>query len=124
MNLVDSCGWLEYLAGGPNAEHFAPAIEDSARLLVPVICLYEVFKNVLRQFGEQKAVEVAAAMRRGRVVAIDDSAALAAAAISLEVKLAMADSLILATAQLNKAIVWTQDTDFEGMEFVRYFRRQ
>ena len=28
MNVVDSCDWLEYLADGPNADFFAPAIED------------------------------------------------------------------------------------------------
>jgi len=27
LNVVDSCGWLEYFANGPNADFFAPVIE-------------------------------------------------------------------------------------------------
>ena len=30
MNVVDSCGWLEYFGNGPNAYFFAQAIEDEA----------------------------------------------------------------------------------------------
>ena len=31
MNVVDSSGWLEYFANGPNADFFALSIEDSRR---------------------------------------------------------------------------------------------
>jgi hypothetical protein len=47
MNVVDSFGWLEYFAEEPNAEFFAPAIEATAELVVPVISLFEVFKHVI-----------------------------------------------------------------------------
>lgn len=47
MNVVDSSGWLEYFADTDRADLFAPAIEDTERLIVPVICLYEVFKKIL-----------------------------------------------------------------------------
>jgi len=46
MNLVDSCGWLEYFADGPNAGFFAPPLEDADKLIVPTICVLEVFINV------------------------------------------------------------------------------
>jgi toxin FitB len=43
MNVVDSSGWLEYFAGGLNAGFFAPVIKETDNLVVPTICLYEVF---------------------------------------------------------------------------------
>jgi hypothetical protein len=49
--LVDSCGWLECFAGGPNAEFVALAIEDIPQLIVPAPCLFEVFNRVLQQRG-------------------------------------------------------------------------
>ena len=56
MNVVDSSGWLEYFADGPNADFFAPAIEDAAELVVPTISLYEVFKRALLHKGEDEAL--------------------------------------------------------------------
>ena len=52
MTVVDSCGWLEYFADGTNADFFAPAIEDTTSLIVPVISLFEVFKRVLRSIPQ------------------------------------------------------------------------
>ena len=123
MNLVDSCGWLEYFADGPGADFFADAIENTDQLLVPTICLYEVFKAVQRQRNENSAIEVVAAMQRGKVVDIDTSIALTAARISNQIKLPMADSLILATASLHKATILTQDSDFDGLEGVKYRKK-
>ena len=120
MNLVDSSGWLEYLADGPNAEAFAPAIEDTSHLVVSVINLYEVFKRVLQQYGEGKALQVAALMMEGHVVPVTPELALEAARLSVTHGLPMADSLILATARAYDAVLWTQDKDFEGLPQVRY----
>jgi len=41
MNVVDSSGWLEYFADGPNADFFAPAVENVEKLLVPSLSLLE-----------------------------------------------------------------------------------
>jgi len=104
MILVDSCGWLEYFAGGANSDFFALALEaEDIPLLVPTLCLYEVFKNVLVQFGREQAIEKTVAMRQGIVVPLDDSLALAAALLSHELKLPMADSVLLATARRHGA---------------------
>jgi predicted nucleic acid-binding protein len=119
-NVVDSSAWLEYFADGPNAPYFAPAVEDVPRLVVPAIVLYEVFKVVLRERGKHEALEKIAAMRRGRVVAFDADLALAAADISLSLRLPLADSVILATARAHGAVVWTQDSDFESIPDARY----
>jgi len=124
MNIVDSCGWLEYFAGGPNSAFFAPPIETGGEsLIVPTLCLYEVFKNILAQFGRQEAVEKIAAMLQGNVVELDADLALSAAKLSLELQLPMADSVILATARRYNAQLWTQDAHFEGIEGVQYCKK-
>ena len=120
MNLVDSSGWIEYLAGGGNAAFFLKTIESEEPLLVPALSLFEVYRHMLRHIGREEALSVIAAMRGGVVVELDDSLALEAAELSIETKLALADSIILATAYAHDAELWTQDSDFEGLEGVRY----
>ena len=112
MNVVDSSGWLEYFADEDNASFFAPAIEDLSQLIVPALCLYEVFKRILQQRGEGQALQAIAAMQQGRVAELDASIALRAAKLSVEQSLPMADSVMLATAQAFDATLWTQDADF------------
>lgn len=121
MNLVDSSGWLEYFSDGPNAERFAAPLEDVKHLVVPSVCVFEVFKRLLQQKGEGMALKAAAAMQQGRVVSLDSGLALTAAKLSVSLKLPMADSIILATARSFKATLWTQDADFHGLPGVRYF---
>lgn len=120
MNVVDSSAWLEYFADGPNAGEFAEAIADIERLVVPSITLFEVFKRVRVQRDPAAALYAVAQMMRGRVVDLDAELAVAAAAVSAETGLAMADSMVLATARNAAATLWTQDSDFEGMDGVEY----
>jgi len=120
MNLVDSCGWLEYFADGPNVRFFAKPIEDVDNLLVPTICLLEVFKRVFQQRGEAAALQAITNMQEGHVVSLDTPVALTAARISAELKLPLADSVVLATARAHDAVVWTQDADFENIPGVKY----
>ena len=120
MNVVDSSGWLEYFTDGPNAASFAKPIEATAKLIVPTLSIFEVFKRVMTQRGEDVALEAAALMRQGRVVPLDDALALEAARLSVAHRLPMADSIILATALAHRATLWTQDADFENLAGVRY----
>jgi len=120
MNVVDSSAWLEYLAEGPNADFFAPAVEDVAKLIVPSICILEVFKRVFQQRGEGDALKAAALMHQGEVVSLNGSLALSAAKVSLELKLPLADSVVLATARAHGAVLWTQDADFQGLDGVKF----
>ncbi|GAK53227.1 PilT domain-containing protein [Candidatus Moduliflexus flocculans] len=124
MNIVDSSGWLEYFADGPNADFFAPALEDILSLLVPSISVYEVFKRVYQQRGEEAALEAFAAMAQGEVIDLDTTLALNAAKLSVTYKLPMADSIILATAQAHQAVLWTQDADFKDIPGVRYLPKK
>ncbi len=121
MNIVDSSGWLEYFANGPNAKRFLSALKDTESLVVPVITIYEVFKVVLRERGENEALQAAAAMQNAPVVDVTAKLALSAAKLSLQHSLPMADCIILATAQLHDATIWTQDADFKDMPGVKYF---
>jgi predicted nucleic acid-binding protein len=120
MNLVDSSAWLAYLANEKNAGYFAEAIEDTELLLVPTVCIYEVFKVILRERGEDDAFLAVAAMQQGAVVDLTSDLALEAAAVGHEEKLAFADSVIYAVAKRHSATVWTQDEHFSGKENVRF----
>ena len=124
MNVVDSCGWLEYFADGANADYFAPAVEDVALLVVPAISLFEVFKRILQQRSEDDALRAVVVMQQGRVVVMDSALALSAAKLSFDLKLPMADSIILSTARLYDATLWTQDDDFEKIPGVRYVKKK
>lgn len=116
-NVVDSSGWLEYFTGSDRADLFAAAIEDTASLLVPVVLIYEVFKKVLRERGENDALQVASVMQAARVIDLDAALAMDAARYSLP----LADSIIYATAVLHAATLWTQDEHFKELPQVRYF---
>ena len=120
MNVVDSSGWLEYLADGPNAGFFAAALEDTGGLLVPTISVYEVFRRVLVQRGEPAALQAAALMYQGRLLALSPETALAAARLGVAHRLPLADSIMLASAREHGATLWTQDADFEDMAGVRF----
>jgi predicted nucleic acid-binding protein len=120
VNLVDSSAWLEYFADGPNAAFFAPAIERSRDLLVPTIVVFEVYKRVRQQRDHRAALEAVSALQHGRIIDLTAALAMAAAGISYSEKLPMADSIIIATARAENAIIWTQDADFDKMQRVRF----
>lgn len=124
MNVVDSSGWLEYFADGKNADFFASAIEDTNQLIVPVICIYEVFKRILQQKGLDIAEARIADLYKGQVVDLTPSIALNAAKVSVELKLPMADSLILVVARAHNATLWTEDEHFKVIPGVQYVEKQ
>ena len=124
MNAVDTSGWLEYFADGENAAFFAPAIEDTEHLVVPVICVYEVFKKVLQNQGQAMAEFRVADLVKGEVVDLSTPIAMSAALLSAELKLPMADSIILAISRENNATLWTQDEHFKGLPGVQYVEKR
>ena len=120
MNVIDSSAWLEYFAAGESAGFFAAAIENTAELIVPTLSLYEVFKRILQQRTETDALQAIAVMQQGRAVDLDPRIALRAARISIDLKLPLADSVMLATAREYDSTLWTQDTHFYGIPGVKY----
>jgi toxin FitB len=123
MNLLDSSGWIEYFANGPNAGRFAPVVADTATLVVPTIVLHEVFRWADREGGDLAANRAVVAMQAGVVVPLDADLAIAAARLARRHQLPTADSIIYATAQSRGATVWTQDDDFAELPEVRYFAK-
>jgi predicted nucleic acid-binding protein len=124
VNVVDSSAWLEYFADGPNAGFFAPAIQDLKDLVVPSICVLEVFRRLMQQRGLDSALRAAAAMQQGTVIDLDLGLAVDAGKVGVERGLPLADSVIFATARALGATVWTQDSDFESLEDVKYRPKQ
>src|SRR5436309_11942701 len=124
MNVVDSSAWLEYFADGPNASFFAAPIQKTAELVVPSVTIYEVFKRVLQQRDEDAGLRAVALMQQSTVIDLDTRLALTAARLSLDTRLPLADSVVLATARLHDGTLWTQDADFERLPGVRYRPRK
>jgi predicted nucleic acid-binding protein len=120
VNVVDSSGWIEYLADAPGADFFAPALENTEELVVPTICLLEVARHVHRESGEGMALQALALMQQARVVDLLPEVIQMAARVGKDHRLPLADSVVYATGRLYGAIVWTQDSDFNGLEGVQY----
>jgi predicted nucleic acid-binding protein len=120
VNVVDSSGWIEYFVAGPNATFFEAPLRDSESLLVPSICIFEVYRYVLRERGRREALASAASMRQGRVLDLDEGLAIEAAEIGASLALPLADSIIYAAALAHEATLWTQDADFDGLDHVAY----
>ncbi len=123
MNVVDSSAWLEYFAKTRNGALFAPVIQNSPELIVPTITIYEVFKGVALQRDEEEALKAIGLMTTGQIVDLTQEIALLGALLSIDHKLPMAGSLILATARKYNANFWTQDEHFKGLEAVEYIEK-
>ncbi len=124
MKLVDSCGWLEYLADSKNAEFFSKAINDFENLIIPTICITEVFKKVLKEKGENEALLIVSMMKQGNVINLDENIVLMAAKYGLDYKLPLADSIVYATGIKYKAEILTHDTDFKDLTGVIFFPKK
>jgi len=118
--VVDSSGWIEYLVDGPNADHFASAIENAEDLIVPSIILTEVYRWMLRNSSESEALTVLALMKQAKVIDLDAFHAVASAELSHTHKLPLADGIIYATARQCEADLITQDADLEDLDGVIY----
>ncbi len=123
MILLDSSCWLEYFLDGEGAKHYAPMIEQEQDIIVPTIILHEVFKVVMRSANESSALATAGVLQQFPIIPVDENIAMYSAKLGLEYKLAMADSMILATAHVHHAEFWTQDADFKGLPSVNYIAK-
>jgi len=124
MNIVDSSCWLEYFAGSRVGEEVSSVIEDTDHLLVPAIVVYEVFKKLILELDEDKALYAVAHMKQGHIVNLDTDLAIYAAKIGKDNKLAMADSIIYAITKKYNAVLWTQDKHFKDLKSVKYFEKK
>lgn len=124
MNVIDSSCWLEYFAGSQVGDAVSAVIENTASLYVPTMTLYEVFKKLLVELDEDKALLAVAHMKQGNVVELDSDLAIFAAKIGIQYKLPLADSIIYASSRKFNCLLWTQDKHFIGLPSVRYFEKE
>lgn len=120
MIVVDSSGWVEYFTAGANAAKYGAYLEKTENVATPTVVLYEVYKLVKRERTEEDALLAVAQMQKTHVVPLSESLVLAAADVSLERRLAMADAIVYATALAEGAELVTSDADLEGLPGVTY----
>ena len=120
MKHVDSSVWVEFFYAGPLAERLAPHLERPSALVTSPIVLYEVYRRLKRERGEEGAILAVSQIRKGKLEPVDEVVALTAADLAAEHGLAMADALIYATARLNEALLVTCDKDLAGLPGVEY----
>jgi toxin FitB len=123
LKVVDSSGWLEFFADGPLAASYAAHLADLAQVLTPVIVLYEVYRWLKRERGDEEALIAAAQIAKTQVVPVTITLALTAADLGLEHGLPMADSLVYATAVSVGAELITSDVDFASLPGVVYLAK-
>ena len=124
MIIVDSCGWLEWFTDGKLADKYKEYLAAPDNLLMPAIILYEVYKVLKREAGEEKALLAAGYMQNSPVVPLDDTIALAAADIALQEKLAMADAIIVAISRAHNCRIITSDADLKNQVNVEYIPKK
>jgi predicted nucleic acid-binding protein len=124
MIIVDSCGWLEWFTDGKLANQYKEYLADPDNILMPVIIIYEVYKIIKREVGEEKALLAAGYMKRSQVIPFDDTLALVAADIALQEKLAMADAIIVAISRVHNCRIISSDVDLKEQSNVEYIPKQ
>lgn len=120
MKVIDSVGWIAYLAGGTLADKYEPHLREPDEIVTPTIILYEVFKYLLRELDEDAAYLGAGQVAKTRAVPLNDGLATAAAEVAIRHRLPMADAIIYATAQAEGATVITSDEHFKGLPGVEF----
>ena len=123
MVLIDSSGWLEYFTEGPLSNEYAIHLKHLHEVLTPTIVLYEVYKVIKRQRGEEAALSAVAQMGKSRLIPLNDTIALTAADASLSYQLAMADAIVYATALTHRAKLLTHDADLAALPGVVYLKK-
>ena len=124
MVIVDSCGWLEWFTDGKLADKYQKYLADQESLLVPAIVLYEVYKILKREVGEDKALLAVGYMKNSPIIPFDENLALAAADLASQEKLAMADAIIVATAQTHNCTVISSDADLKDQANVKFIPKK
>ena len=124
MILVDSSGWIEFFTGGPQASGYGSYLADLSEVVTPTVVLYEVYKIIRRERSEEEALLAVSQIQKTRLVPLSETIALDAAEISLSHGLAMADSIIYATARAKQAELVTGDADLRGLPGVTYLAKR
>ena len=120
--VLDSSGWIEFFTGGPLAERYAAYLTPRYQIITPTVVLYEVYKKIKRERGEETALLFAGRLNTTQVIQLTESIAYLAADVSLRHGLAMADAIVYATAKDQDAEVVTGDADLKDLPGVVYIK--
>ncbi len=123
MVVVDSCGWLEWFTDGSLADKYQEYLMDQDNLLVPAIILYEVYKILKREVGEERALLAVGYMKNSPIIPLDETLALAAADIALQESLAMADAIIVAASRFHNCTIISSDSDLKDQTNVKFIAK-
>jgi predicted nucleic acid-binding protein len=115
MRVVDTSAWIEWLIKSPTGVVVAAELPTNADWLTPTVVQLELAKWVRRERGDDKADQAIAFSVTCVVVPLDTSIAVAAAKISVEHKLPLADSIVYATARAHDADLLTCDAHFKDL---------
>jgi len=118
MIIVDSCGWIEYLADSSLAAQYEKYLQKPEEIITPSIVVYEVYKKVKKEKGEELALSIVAQMEKTKLVPLDEEIALLAADLSLTHSLPLADAIVYATAQRENVEVVSSDSHFKKLDNV------
>jgi len=118
--LMDSSGWIEFFTGGPLAERYAAYFAPRYDRITPTIVMYEVYKKIKREKGEETALLFSGQLSASPIIQLTESIAYLAADMSLRHGLAMADAIVYATARDQNAHVVTGDADLKDLPGVIY----
>ena len=118
MIIVDSCGWIEYLADSSLATQYEKYLQKPEEIITPSIVVYEVYKKVKKEKGEELALSIVAQMEKTKLVPLDEEIALLAADLSLTHSLPLADAIVYATAQRENVEVVSSDSHFKELDNV------
>ncbi|HYB03389.1 MAG TPA: type II toxin-antitoxin system VapC family toxin [Nitrososphaerales archaeon] len=123
--LIDSWAWIEYWKGGKFSSKAAEYIEGSEEAVVSTINLAEIWFWVARYYDEKTATaRLETVEKRCHTISVDKDIAVGGAKIRISNKLALADSLILATARQTGGKVVSGDPDLKDLEDVIFLPRR
>ena len=120
--VLDSWALLCYLEQEPGYEKiidlFEKAVESTRPLLMCIVNWGEVYYQVVRRHGEQKAQEIEQLIQTLPITLIEADKELTreAARIKATKRMAYADCFAVALARLKKAELYTGDREFKAVE--------
>ena len=120
--VMDSSGWIEFFTGGPLANRYAAYFAPRYDRITPTIVIYEVYKIIKREKGEETALLFSGQLSASHIIQLTESIAYLAADLSLRHGLAMADAIVYATAKDQDAQVVTGDADLKDLPGVIYVK--
>ena len=124
MTVIDTSGWLEYLADGALAAQYEKYLAKPETIITPSITLSEVYKKVKKAKGAEVALAVVAQIEKTTVIAMDEEIAIMAADLALDHSLALPQAIAYATALREEAQLLTADPHLKGLQQVTFLEKK